>query len=172
MNQLETLIERNQQFATTYTNELSIAPRFSTIILSCIDARVDPADILGLKAGDALVMRNAGGRITDDVILELSVLSGLMQKMRGGQFPGFTLVVIQHTDCGMSKIASPEIIAGLSQGLGVEQSKVAGLAIHDHEQGIKDDIARLKSNSITPKNLKVVAYLLDIETGLLNEVAS
>lgn len=171
MTQMDTLLERNQQFAADYANMLPLMPRFGTVVLSCIDARVDPAHILGLEPGDALVMRNVGGRITDAVVLELSVLSRMAQKVSGGKFPGFTLVAIQHTDCGMERIANPQMISGISQALGVDEGKVTALAIHDHEQSLKDDIAHLKNNPLTPKNLKVVGYMFDIETGLLREVS-
>ena len=170
MTDLETLTTRNQSFAASYSNDLNIMPRFSTIILTCIDARVNPAQVLGLELGEALVIRNAGGRVNDDVVLELGILSAMAKKLLGEAFQGFTLAIIQHTDCGMEKLANPEMVSGLSQGLGVEQSRLESLAIEDHEKSIKDDITHLKNNSVVPQNLKVASYVLDVSTGLLNEV--
>ena len=170
MIDIETLKLRNAEFASTYTNDLTIMPKFSTIVLSCIDARVDPAQILGIDAGDALVMRTGGGRVSDDLILELAILSGMVRRMRGDAFKGFSLAVIHHTDCGFERLANPEIAAGLSNGLGIEPAKLEALAIREHSQSLAADVDKLKNSPNTPKDLKVGGYLFDVSTGLIDEV--
>ena len=170
MTDLKPLLERNQTFASSYSNTLSIIPRFSTIILTCLDARTDPAHFLGLEAGDALVIRNVGGRVTPDVELEIGMLWEMLKNLKGENFKGFNLAIIHHTDCGMERIANPQMITGLSQRLGVDKSKVKALAIHDHDQSLKDDIERVRNSSFIPKDLNVTGYLMDIENGLVNEV--
>ncbi|MDJ0754463.1 MAG: hypothetical protein QNJ45_13150 [Ardenticatenaceae bacterium] len=170
MNEIEILTERNRQFASSYTNQLPLMPRFSTIILTCIDARVDPAHVLGLEAGEALVMRTGGGRVNKEIALELGILSMMARRALGEQFQGFSLAIVHHTDCGFERLANPQIGAGISQGLGIEASKIDALAIHDHTQSLKDDFARLQHSPHVPKNLTVGGYLFDVETGLLKEV--
>lgn len=170
MNELKILTERNRQFASSYTNHLPLMPRFSTIILTCIDARVDPAHILGLEAGEALVMRTGGGRVNDEIALELGILSLMVRQARGDEFEGFSLAIVHHTDCGFERLANPEAVAGISQRLSIEPGKVEGLAIYDHTQSLKDDIAKLQKSPHAPKDLKVGGYLFDVNTGLIEEV--
>jgi carbonic anhydrase len=86
----------------------------NTFVLTCADARVDPAHFLGLELGDALVFRNAGGRVTDDIELELSILWTFAAHRMGESFQGFSLVIIQHTDCGFERLSNPETVAALS----------------------------------------------------------
>lgn len=168
MADIKSLLKRNQAFASNYCNTLGIIPRFSSIILTCLDARTDPAHFLALKAGDALVIRNAGGRVTPDVELEIGLLWEMVKNFQGEKFKGLDLAIIHHTDCGMERIANPEIITGLSQRLGVDKNKIESLAIPDHEQSLKDDIERVRNSSFIPKDLSVTGYLMDIKNGLVN----
>lgn len=170
MTDIKPLLERNRIFASSYSNILSIVPRFSTIILTCLDARTDPAHFLGLKAGDALVIRNAGGRVTSDVELEIGMLWGMVKKFKGENFKGVDLAIIHHTDCGMERIANPQMITELSQKLDVEKSKLEALAIHDHDRSLKDDIERVLNSPHIPNDLNVTGYIMDIENGLVSEI--
>ncbi len=107
-----TLLDRNRCFAEQFeAGDLKISPRLSTIVLTCLDARVDPAHFFGLGLGDAVVIRNAGGRITPAVMRDLGILgvlaAAVSQPGTSPRRPG--LVVIQHTDCGMSRLAYPAI---------------------------------------------------------------
>ena len=102
------LLDRNRRFAEQFeAGDLAIRPRMSTIILTCLDARVDPAHLFGLGLGDAVVMRNAGGRITSAVMRDLGILSVLAANMPGPRALQRELVVIHHTDCGMSSSRQP-----------------------------------------------------------------
>ncbi|MCH6574460.1 MAG: hypothetical protein IH795_04520 [Bacteroidetes bacterium] len=83
MTDLQNLIDRNQKFASEYEGNLSIMPQFLTIVLACVDARVDPAHVLGLELGEALVFRNAGARVTRDVELDLGILWTLGSRIAG-----------------------------------------------------------------------------------------
>ena len=102
-----------------------------TILLTCLDARVDPAHIFGLALGDAYVIRNAGGRITPGVIQDLGVLGVLASNMPGTSFRQLELVVIHHSDCGMSRLVNPAMQEQLAAKLGVSIDEVAGMAITD-----------------------------------------
>ena len=125
MSELTELTDRNRAFAAEYGGPLNIVPKFSTIVLSCVDARVDPAHFLGLEPGEALVMRNAGARVTKDVELDIGILWTLGGKLMGDKFNGMELAIVQHADCGLERLANPELQAALSQKLGVDQSEIS-----------------------------------------------
>ena len=170
MSELTALYERNQLYAETHQAGLPIMPKFQTIILTCLDARIDPAHFLGLELGDALVMRNAGGRVTDDVMLDLGFLWAMGARAGGENFQGFGLALIQHTDCGLERLANPQFTSALSQRLGVPQAKLDDMANADHVQQIHDDIARLSASSLVPNALNVSGHIYDIATGRMQEI--
>ena len=172
MSDLQTLLERNQQFASEYEGGLIISPKFSTFILTCVDARIDPAHFLGLELGDAVVFRNAGGRVTDDLELDLGVLWMLVSRMSGENFRGFSLAIVQHTDCGLERLANPELAAALSKRLGVKQAQIDGLANTEHAQRIREDIERLRKSPLVPKELVVSGHIYSVEDGTIDEVVA
>ena len=172
MSDLQTLLERNQQFAAEYKGGLNSLPKFSTFILTCADARVDPAHVLGLELGDALVFRTGGGRVTDDIELELGILWTMAARRSGENFPRFSLALIQHTDCGFERLANPEMAADVSNQLGLEQAQIEGLANADHAQRIHEDIECLRKSPLVPKELVVSGYIYRVEDGTLEEVVA
>src|SRR6516225_2859973 len=104
------LLEHNEQFARTYTPVPLGLPAAQVIVVTCLDHRVDPAIILGLELGDAPVLRNAGGRVTQSVIEEVAYLAFLGRRMAGGQLGDDTsieIAVIHHTQCGTGFLADP-----------------------------------------------------------------
>lgn len=173
MSDLQIFMERNQTFAAQYDgSDMSIMPKFSTLILTCIDARIDPAHFLGLDLGDALVFRNAGGRVTDDLELDIGVLWMMAARMAGDNFPGFSLALIQHTDCGYERLANPDLTAAMSNRLGVDQSTLDNLCNADHARQIRDDITRLRQSAVVPNGLIVSGHIYDVEHGVVAEVVA
>jgi len=172
MSDLQTLLKRNQQFASEYEGGLNILPKFFTLVLSCVDARIDPAHFLGLELGDALVFRNAGGRVTDDLELDLGVLWMLGAGMAGENFPGLSLAVVQHTDCGLERLAKPEMAAALTKRMGLKQAQIDGLVNTDHAQRIREDIERLRKSALVPKGLIVSGHIYRVEDGTIEEVVA
>ena len=170
MSELTELIDRNRAFAAEYEGPLSIVPKFSTIVLSCVDARIDPAHFLGLAPGEVLVWRNAGGRVTKDLELDIGVLWTLAGKLTGGKFRGFELAIVQHTDCGYERLANPELQAALSQRLGMDQSEIGQLANGDHVASIRDDIEKLRASELVPNELVVSGHIYDVGDGRVREV--
>ncbi len=144
---LTTLLDRNRSFAEQFAaGDLKISPRISTILLTCLDARVDPAHLFGLALGDAVVMRNAGGRITPAVMGDLGFLGVLAAAFSP---PGTSprrpeLVVIHHTDCGMSRLTNPAIQGQVAERLGLSVDEVSVMAISDPVASVQDDIERLR----------------------------
>src|SRR5919201_5515974 len=104
------LLEHNEQFARSYTPVPLALPAAQVIVVACLDHRVDPAIILGLKLGDAPVLRNAGGRVTQSVIEEIAYLAFLGRRIAGGQVSddaSVEVAVIHHTQCGTGFLADP-----------------------------------------------------------------
>ncbi len=107
MSDLTTLLNQHQSFAQLFDGAaLPIRPRLGPIVLTCLDARVDPAHLFQLEPGDALVLRNAGGRITPAVMQDLAILGVLGANLPGGGARAPELALIHHTDCGMGRLAT------------------------------------------------------------------
>jgi carbonic anhydrase len=169
VSDLATLYERNRAFAESFDKgALPIKPNLSTLILTCVDARVDPARYVGIELGDALVLRNVGARVTETVGLEVAMLWTLMS-ITGGTTPSLELVIVQHTACGMARFADPEVAAEVTARFG-RPDVVATYAIPNSHQALRDDVGRLRNNPVVPRELRVSAHLYDIGTGRLEEV--
>ena len=173
MSDLPQLLEGNRRFAYRFNQGgLPIHPRRSTIVLTCLDARVDPAHIFDLKLGDALVIRNAGGRVTPAVARDLAVLGLLPTGLPGDAAVTLELAIVHHTDCGMSRFADPAARRALAQRIGIEPDEVATtMAIADPAQSVRDDIARLRT---TPSADTLVAsgFVYDVADGTIRQVVS
>ncbi len=173
MSDLDTLYDRNKGFARTFDKgDLPILPRHRTIVLTCLDSRVDPAHFLGLELGDALVMRNTGGRVTDDVEQGVALLLGMTRLVAGDRAPGLSLAIVHHTDCGLERIAAPGPRQALSQRTGLEPAVLETLAISDHEASFMADIERLRASDLVPSELEVSAHLYDVTSGQMTQVVS
>ncbi len=171
MSDLDTLYDRTKGFARTFDQgDLPILPRHRTIVLTCMDSRVDPAHFLGLELGDAVVLRNTGGRVTDDVEQGVAFLSGMTRLVAGDRAPGLSLAIVHHTDCGLERIAAPGPRHALRQNTGLELAVLETLAISDHKASLMDDIARLRASDIVPPELVVSAHLFDVRSGRVSQV--
>lgn len=169
MSDLAELYARNAAFAEDFDlGHLPIKPNLSTLILTCVDARLDPAHFAGIGLGDALVLRNVGARVTEAVALEVSMLWMLMA-MASGATPAIELVIIEHTACGMARFADPEVAARVADRFGTS-AVVETYAIADPAESIRTDIERLRANSNVPGELSVSGHLYDVTTGRLSTV--
>lgn len=169
MSDLATLYERNQVFSEAFDKgDLPIKPNLSTLILTCVDARLDPAHFAGLELGDALVLRNVGARVTDAVALEVSIL-WLLMSLASGATPSMELVVIQHTSCGMARFATPEVAAKVTERFGTSEV-VDTYAITDPRESVATDIERLRDNDQVPSGLRISGHVYDVATGRLEMV--
>ncbi len=172
---LTALLDRNRHFARHFgARDLKNLPRMSTILLTCLDARVDPAHLLGLRLGDAFVMRNAGGRVTPQVINDLAILGafGAAAKRAGSSPRQQELVIVHHTDCGMARLANPVIGELLAERLGLSIDEVSAMAISDPAKAVQDDIERLRRARETPDQLVVSGFVYDVSNGTINQVVS
>jgi len=171
MADLDTLLDRNRSFAERFEGgDLNIRPRMSTILLSCVDARVDPAHLFSLGLGDALVIRNTGGRISSAVLRDLAVLGVLGANLPGNGALPPQLVVIHHTDCGMARLANPPIQQQVAKRLGLSDDEVAAMAVTDPTKTVQADIERLRQTPGTPDQLVVSGFVYDVSSGTINQV--
>lgn len=169
---MTTLLDRNRRFAEQFkAGNLAIRPRMSTIILTCLDSRVDPTHIFGLGLGDALVIRNAGGRITPEVMRDLAILGVLAANMPGPSAMQPELIVMHHTDCGMCRLANAAIQRQVAERLGVGVDEAKAMAIIDPTTSVQDDIEQLRQTPETPDQLIVSGLVYDVKNGTLNQVA-
>ncbi|NJO33587.1 MAG: carbonic anhydrase [Rhodospirillales bacterium] len=168
MSSTTTLLNRNRQFASDFTAaDLPILPKLRTVVLACGDSRVDPAHVLGLELGDAVVIRNNGGRVTQEVVNEIAALAFMVAKMEGGEPRPWELVIMQHTQCGAERFADPDFQRALKEHIGVD---VSSSAISDHEQSLREDVERLRSAPNVPGYIVVSGYIYDVQHGRVREV--
>ena len=139
-------------------------PRRPVAVLTCIDARIDPARALGLEPGDAHVLRNAGARATEDVLRSLLISTWLMGTRE--------IVVIHHTDCGLAGTTDASIAASILEAGGPYVSDVAFLAFPEAERCLLDDVETIRgSGKRLPSGVRVSGFEYDVLTGRLREVA-
>lgn len=168
MSNTTELLDRNYRFAADFNDAgLPILPRLRTVVLTCGDARVDPAHVLGLKLGDAVVIRNNGGRVTPEVVAEVAALAFLVSKMDGDTPGTFELMIMQHTQCGAERFADPQLQAAMKAAIGVD---VSGSAITDHHDSLHEDVERLRNAPGIPGHVVVSAFLYDVADGVARQV--
>lgn len=169
MSNLDILKDRNRVFAETFAHgEMPPLPRLGTLILTCIDARVDPAHVLGLELGEAVVFRNNGGRVTPGFLDEVTALSALVTRLSGAPEASFEIVLVEHTKCGAQAFADPDFRAQLQARTGVD---VSASIVTDPETNLLEDVARLRDAPHLSGGITVAAMLYDVEQGVVREVA-
>jgi carbonic anhydrase len=162
------LLAHNEQFARSYAPVPLGLPAAQVIVVTCLDHRIDPAIILGLKLGDAPVLRNAGGRVTQPVIEEIAYLAFLGQRLSGGQVPGdsrFEVAVIHHTQCGTGFLADPGFRREACEATGVDEAALEASAVGDPRATVSADVERLLASPLLPPMMGVSGHVYDIETG-------
>ena len=181
MSVLPEVLAANERYAAGFTKgNLAVPPARRFAVLTCMDARIDPAKALGLQEGDAHVIRNAGGRASDDAIRSLVISYKLL-----GTREWF---VIHHTNCGMETFTD-EVMRGLlasslktatvdasgwhdsGEGPGsAEGQYIDWLTISNLEQSVVDDVQRIRSHPLVPRDIPIYGYIYDVRSGRLNEV--
>jgi len=131
-------------------------------VLTCIDSRIDPLALLGLRPGDAKIIRNAGARVTDDALRSLVLAANLLCVTR--------ICVMQHTDCAMAGATEEEIRAKIREQRGVDVSGWDFLANTDQLATLRADVARIEACPLLPPGLEVGAFIFDVHTGGLSAV--
>ena len=170
MTKMTPLLERNEQFARTYTPTALGIPARQVLIVTCLDHRVDPAIILRLQLGDAPVIRNAGGRVTQAVIGDIAYLGFLAQELFGGQGAADTLfevAVVHHTQCGTGFLADPGFRRRAAGATGLPEAALEASAVADPHATVRADVNRLLTSPSLPPKVSVSGHVYDIATGRL-----
>jgi len=163
MGELQKMLQANETFAADFDKgNLEIAPARGVAILTCIDARIDPARALGLDIGDAHVLRNAGGRASDDAIRSLVISSWLLGTRE--------FAVIHHTDCGMTMFTNDVLRDKIRDENGVDVGDTDFLPFPDLDQSVRDDVQTLRSLDSLPDGVEVSGYVYDVRSGAIREV--
>jgi carbonic anhydrase len=173
MTRMTPLLERNEKFASSYTPVALAPPTAQVLLVTCLDHRVDPAIVLGLQLGDAPVIRNAGGRVTQAVIEDIAYLAFLAEQVFAGQLDDdrlFEVAVIQHTQCGTSFLADPGFRQQAAAVTGVAEPDLEAEAVTDPHVTVKADVERLLSSPLLSPKVSVSGHLYEIETGRVSTV--
>lgn len=162
MSAIERYLRNNARYAVRLRRKrLSNVPNQHIAIVACMDARVDLMAALGLKSGDAHVIRNAGGIATDDVIRSLMISQRLLATRE--------IMLIQHTDCGLLNLAEDELGKTIKEETGVRPSFALG-AFSDLEDNVRRSIARIVASPFIPYKDAVRGFVFDVKTGRVREV--
>ena len=168
MTNMSRLLERNERFAGTYTPVALGLPAQQVIIVTCLDHRIDPAMILGLQLGDAPVIRNAGGRVTQSVIDDVAFLGFLAEQLSGGQDAAdrlFEVAVVHHTQCGTGFLADPGFRRQAAEATGLAEAALEDAAVADPHGTVKTDVERLLASPMLSPKVSVSGHVYDISTG-------
>jgi carbonic anhydrase len=158
------LLAANEVFARSFDlSDLKVQPRRHVAVLSCMDSRILFEHCLGLRPGDAHMIRNAGGIATEDALRSLIVSHHLLDTQE--------FIIINHTDCGLLKVKEYELRSKLTEKMGTVASEPAQFyAFDDLEKNVRDQIHRVKSHPWIPKHIPVRGFIYDVKTGKLTEV--
>jgi len=164
---LNDLVHGNQRYAEGFTQgDLVLPPARKLAAIVCMDARIDPLPLLGLHLGDIHVIRNAGGRVTEDVLRSLAI----SERLLGTD----TVMVVHHTDCGMLTFSNGQIRDQIKRELGDAAYTVAEhtdfLPFGDLAQSVKDDVAAITASPLIPDNIAVFGVIYDVHSGRLTQV--
>lgn len=164
MSVTDELLEANEAYAASFAKgELPLPPARRVAVLACMDARLDPARVLGLEEGDAHVIRNAGGVASDDAIRSLVI----SQRLLGTR----EIVVIHHTDCGMVTFSDDEVKAQILADTGL-RPPFALEAFPDEVDDVRHTLRRIRSNPFIPHTDQVRGFVYDVRSGRLQEVSA
>jgi carbonic anhydrase len=174
VSSFDELLANNARFAATDAKdrvpEIPFLPNRQIYIITCIDPRVDPAALLGLALGDAIVARNVGGRVTDSVLSDLAWISYL-HEVKTPDAPWFELAVIHHTDCGSGLMADDHLRGGFV-ARGFNNLELQDTAVTDPAITVARDVHRILESPVVSKQIAISGYSYDIKTGRLTEVVA
>ncbi|SRR6266516_307803 len=164
MTVTDELVQANDKYASGFDRGgLPMPPARHVAVLACMDARLHPAKFLGLDVGDAHVIRNAGGRASEDALRSLII----SQRLLGTN----EVLVIHHTDCGMLTFTNDQLRDKLKSETGSDASEIDFLPFPDLDQSVRDDVKRIKDSPYVDKDVSVSGFVYDVNTGRLRRIA-
>jgi len=163
MSATNDFLAANQNYANNFTKGgQPMPPAKKVAVVACMDARIETGRLLGLEEGDAHVIRNAGGVVTDDVIRSLAISQRLLGTTE--------IVLIHHTDCGMLTFKDDALKSQIEEDTGL-RPPFALEAFSDPEDDVRQSVRRIQSSPFVPRKDKIRGFVYDVETGRLNEVS-
>jgi carbonic anhydrase len=161
MENFQDLLSANAEYAAKFTKEeLTGQARKGLAIVTCMDSRIDPLRIVGMHAGDAKILRNAGARVTDDVLRTLVLATHLLGVTR--------ILVMPHTDCRMAQADESEIHQQIKDATGMDTRGIEIRTVKDQNKALITDIQRIESYPLLPLGIQVMGAIYDVKTGKLN----
>ena len=161
MEDFSDLFAANAEFVKAFkSQELTGEARKGLAIITCMDSRIDPLRIVGMQPGDAKILRNAGARVTEDVLRTLVLATFLLNVNR--------VLVMPHTDCRMASGTEDEIHAAIKERSGVDTRGIEIRTVKDQVAALNADLVRIKSFPLLPKELAVTGGIYDVKSGRLN----
>ena len=171
MTGMSSLLDRNERFAANYSPATLGRPTAQMVVVTCLDHRVDPAIVLGLQLGDAPVIRNTGGRVTQAVIDDIGFLALLAEQLFGGQGGADTLfevAVVHHTQCGTGLLADPDFRNRAAEATGLSDAALEAAAVVDPHTTVEDDVEHLLTSPLLEPRVSVSGHVYDIATGRIS----
>ena len=162
MSHTDELVANNRQYAEAFSGPLPLPPARGLAVVACMDARLNVYGILGLNDGEAHVIRNAGGVVTDDAIRSITI----SQRLLGTN----EIILIHHTDCGMLTFTDDSFKAAIQEETGIKPEWAAE-AFTDLDEDVRQSIARIKASPFIPNQDAIRGFVFDVATGKLNEVS-
>ena len=161
MSVIDDLLSNNEKYAEGFVGPLPAPPSRHVAVVACMDARLDVYALLGLQPGEAHVIRNAGGAVTDDVIRSLAI----SQRLLGTR----EILLIHHTECGMLTFTDDDFRQGIERETGIRPGWAAE-AFADVDADVRQSIARIKASPFLPHTDEVHGYVFDVASGQLSAV--
>ena len=165
MGSIDRVLAANERFADGFgAGGAQLPPNVPLAVLTCIDARIHPEEFLGLAIGDAHVVRNAGGRASDDALRSLIISSVLLGTRE--------FMVIHHTDCGMLTFTNDDIWAKLEAETGASAADIDFMPFSDVDASVADDVRTIRENPFLPDGVEVSGWVYDVRSGRLRPAAT
>ncbi|MFO6453265.1 MULTISPECIES: beta-class carbonic anhydrase [unclassified Aeromicrobium] len=156
------LLEANRLYAQDHEGGFDGIARAGVLMVTCMDSRIDPLAMIGLHEGDAKILRNPGGRVTDQVLVAIVLGVSLLQVKR--------VLVIEHTRCAMASSTEEQVKDRVAEFTGTDASWMSIGVIEDQQATIRADVHKVRSHPLVPDSVEVGGFLYDVDSGLLTPV--
>ncbi|MBC9224874.1 carbonic anhydrase [Aeromicrobium sp. 636] len=156
------LLEANRRYSQTHEGGFDGIARAGVLMVTCMDSRIDPLAVIGLQPGDAKILRNPGGRVTDQVLVAIVLGVSLLKVER--------VVVMEHTRCAMATSTEADVKEKIGAKSGTDASWMTIGVIEDQESTVRADVNRVRSHPLVPDSVSVGGFIYDVDSGLMTPV--
>ncbi len=162
-SEFEAIFNANAEYANTFkSSALTGRAAKELAIVTCMDSRIDPLRVVGMRPGDAKILRNAGARVTDDVLRTLILATHLLNVKR--------VLVMPHTDCRMASGTEDQVHQAIFDASGVDTRSIEIRTVTDQKVALEKDVLRIQTYPLLPKELEVVGAIFDVKSGKLQKI--